>query len=203
MSMFLPPSKTMQRTTARNLEQGFSFIELIITISIAAILLVLAIPSFTSFLNSNRVTSQANELLATFQLARIESIRSGSRVVVCGSANANATTPSCAASAAWAGWIAFVDTDRDNVFDATEKLVGANLLSGVTATASSNVGNFITFRSDGLARTSGGALLQGTVRICIATDTPLLNSRDVAFASGGGRLVVTKVTAATCAAPGN
>jgi len=203
MSMFLPPSKTMQRTPARGLAQGFSFIELIITISITAILLVLAIPSFTSFLNSNRVTSQANELLATFQLARIESIRSGSRVVVCGSANANATTPSCAAGAAWAGWIAFVDTDRDNVFDATEKLVAANLLSGVTATASSNIGNLITFRSDGMARTTGGALLQGKISICIATSTPLLNSRDVAFASGGGRLVVNKVTAATCAAPGN
>ena len=124
-------------------------------------------------------------------------------MVVCGSANANATTPSCATGAAWAGWIAFVDTDRDNVFDAGEKLVSANLLSGVTATASGNVGSLITFRSDGLARTTGGVLLQGKVSICIATATPLLNSRDVAFASGGGRLVVNKVTAATCTAPGN
>ena len=182
--------------------RGFSMIELVITIAIAAILLTLAIPSFTSFLNSNRVSGQANELLATFQTARLESIRRGARVVVCGSSNANAATPSCSGTAAWGGWISFVDTDRDGVFDTGETLLQANLLSGVTATASSNIGALVTFRSDGLARSSTGTLLQGRVVLCIATTTPLLNARDVEFATGGGRLRVAKRNATiSCTAP--
>ena len=182
--------------------RGFSMIELVITIAIAAILLTLAIPSFTSFLNSNRVSGQANELLATFQTARLESIRRGRQVVVCGSSNANAATPSCSGTAAWGGWISFIDTDRDNVFDTGETLLQGNLLSGVTATASSNINAFVTFQSDGLARRSNGNLLQGRVVLCIATTTPLLNARDVQFATGGGSLRVTKRNATvSCTAP--
>ncbi len=182
--------------------RGFSMIELVITIAIAAILLTLAIPSFTSFLNSNRVSGQANELLATFQAARLESIRRGREVVVCGSSNANAATPSCSGTAAWGGWISFVDTDSDGVFDTGETLLQANLLSGVTATASSNIDALVTFQSDGLARSGTGILLQGRVVLCIATTTPLLNARDVEFATGGGRLRVAKRNATiACTAP--
>lgn len=203
-SMYMPLDKNTPKTLATLHARGFSMIELMITIAVAAILLAMAIPSFTSFLNANRVTSQANELLATFQIARIESIRRGARVVVCGSNNANAATPSCSAGASWLGWIAFVDADRDNIFDAGETLLQANLLSGVTATASSDVGALITFRSDGLARKSDGTILQGRVGLCVATTTPLENARDVAFALGGGRLTVTKRTAGiSCSAPPN
>ena len=186
------------------LDRGFSMIELVITIAIAAILLTLAIPSFTSFLNSNRVSGQANELLATFQTARLESIRRGRQVVVCGSSNANAATPTCSGTAAWGGWISFVDTDNDEVFDTGETLLQANLLSGVTATASSNIGAFVTFQSDGLARNSADNLLQGKVGLCVPTTTPLLNARDVEFATGGGSLRVAKRNASSsCSAPGN
>jgi type IV fimbrial biogenesis protein FimT len=203
-SMFLPSNTNTPQTPATRYAQGFSMIELMITIAVAAILLALALPSFTSFLNANRVTSQANELLATFQIARMESIRRGREVVVCGSSNANAATPSCTAGTAWLGWIAFVDTDRDDVFDTGETLLQANLLSGVSATASSNVGALITFRPDGLARRSDGTILQGKVALCVATTTPAENARDVAFALGGGRLTVTKRNATvTCSAPTN
>lgn len=184
--------------------RGFSMIELVITIAIAAILLTLAIPSFTSFLNSNRVSGQANELLATFQTARLESIRRGRQVVVCGSSNANAATPSCSGTAAWGGWISFVDTNSDQAFNTGETLLQANLLSGVTATASSNINAFITFQSDGLARRSNGNLLQGKVGLCVPTTTPLLNTRDVEFATGGGSLRVAKRNAGiSCTAPSN
>jgi type IV fimbrial biogenesis protein FimT len=98
--------------------RGFTMLELIITIAIAAILLALAVPSFTSFLNANQVTTQANELLATFQVARMESIKRSARVVVCATGDANAATPSCANSSTWAvsaqsndGWISFVDAN--------------------------------------------------------------------------------------------
>lgn len=187
-------------------EGGFSMVELMITIAIAAILLALAVPSFTSFLNSNRVTSQANELLANFQAARLESIRRGARVVVCGSANASAATPTCSAGTAWAGWISFVDANRNNTFATADgdTLLSVNALSGVTATASSNVDAAVVFRPDGMARTTGGNLLLGKVSLCVATTTPPQNARDVTFTTGGGSLRIDRRNAsASCTAPSN
>lgn len=181
-------------------------VELMITIAIAAILLALAVPSFTAFLNSNRVTSQANELLANFQAARLESIRRGARVVVCGSANASAATPSCSAGTAWAGWISFVDANRNNTFATADgdTLLSVNALSGVAATSSSNVGAAVVFRPDGMARTTGGNLLLGKVSLCVATTTPPQNARDVTFTTGGGSLRIDRRNAsASCTAPSN
>jgi type IV fimbrial biogenesis protein FimT len=205
-SMFLPLNKKAQNIRIPLYAKGFSMIELMITISVAAILLALAIPSFTSFLNANRVTSQANELLATFQMARLESIRRGATVVVCGSNNANAATPICTAGSGWTGWLSFVDVNRDNTFATAngDTLISVNALSGVAATGSSNVGAAVVFRPDGLARTTGGALLQGKVALCIATISPAINARDVAFSTGGGGLRVEKRNATdACTAPSN
>ncbi len=202
--MFLASNKEIKRSVVPMAQGGFSMIELMITISIMAVLLAMAAPSFTAFLNGNRVGSQANELLATFQIARNEAIRSGSRVVVCGSNDASNVTPTCSGSTSWGGWVAFIDTDRDGAYDATERLLQANVLSGVTATASSNVSGAVVFRSDGLARSAGGALLQGKVGLCVSTVTPPQNARDVTFALGGGRLSIAKRNAGiSCAAPAN
>lgn len=54
-----------------------------VTIAILAILAGLAYPSFMNLINGERLTSSANELVASLQLARTEAIRLGSPVTVC------------------------------------------------------------------------------------------------------------------------
>ena len=44
-------------------EKGFTLLELMVTVSIAAILLAVGVPSYITFIDNNRVTSQANDLL--------------------------------------------------------------------------------------------------------------------------------------------
>lgn len=82
--------------------QGFTLIELMVTVSIAAILLGIAIPNFTSTITSNRLTTNANELVSALNLARSEAVKRGQQVVI----RKTGTN--------WEnGWQVFVDIDRD------------------------------------------------------------------------------------------
>lgn len=56
-------------------QSGLTLIELLVTISIAALLLVLAVPSFDEVRKNNQVASQSNELLALINLAKSQAIR--------------------------------------------------------------------------------------------------------------------------------
>lgn len=63
-------------------QQGFTLIELMITLIIAGILLTLALPSFTDLMISNNVTSTTNRLIHDLNLARSEATSRGTSVAV-------------------------------------------------------------------------------------------------------------------------
>ncbi len=63
--------------------RGFTFLELIITIAIAAILMGIAIPSFQSLISSTRIYSQTRTLFNTLVMTRSRAITSGYRTILC------------------------------------------------------------------------------------------------------------------------
>ena len=69
--------------------QGFTLVELMITIFVAAILVTLALPSFREVLINNRVTSSTNQLVADLQLARSEAVNRGTLVAVVSNSGTN------------------------------------------------------------------------------------------------------------------
>jgi type IV fimbrial biogenesis protein FimT len=88
---------------------GLTLLELLITLSIAAILVTLGVPGFQDLIRNNRAATQSNELLTALNLARSEAIKRGARVSVCASNDPLATTPTCSNN--WTqGWIVFTDT---------------------------------------------------------------------------------------------
>lgn len=85
-------------------QSGFTFYELMITIVIISIGAVLALPSFSDAIERNRIAAQTNELMAAFNFARTEAIRSNAQVVVCG---VNAANNGCEASNWNRGWLIY------------------------------------------------------------------------------------------------
>lgn len=56
-------------------EQGFTLVELMITIAVFIVLTVLAIPSFQQWIANTKIRSTTESVLAGFQLARAEAVR--------------------------------------------------------------------------------------------------------------------------------
>ena len=100
----------------RSLSRGFTLIELMVTISIGAMLMSLGVPMMRNLIERNAVSGQVNSFVGAVQLARSEAIKRGIQVVVCRSDNAETSnTPTCAASGTgWeSGWIVFADRNTN------------------------------------------------------------------------------------------
>lgn len=73
-----PPLRSVARRP-----RGFTLIELIITMSIAAILLTIGIPTFRSVIQNARTAAMASDLTSALNLARAEAVKRGSPVQLC------------------------------------------------------------------------------------------------------------------------
>lgn len=62
---------------------GFTLIELMITLVVAAVLLAWAVPSFQRFMDRTTLTSETNQWVGMINAARNEAITLGRRVTVC------------------------------------------------------------------------------------------------------------------------
>jgi type IV fimbrial biogenesis protein FimT len=129
---------------------GFTLIEMLMTMAIAAILLTIGIPSFRYVTNSNRVAGELNGLLGDLQFARAEAIKEGRTVTVCVSSDG----ANCANLTTWqSGWIVFSDPANLGGAGAggeTILRVQAPFSSSDTFNASNDV-SVVTFNREGYA----------------------------------------------------
>ncbi|MBK6322861.1 GspH/FimT family pseudopilin [Candidatus Aalborgicola defluviihabitans] len=90
---------------------GFTIIEVMITVAIMAILASLAMPSFSLMLVKRSVQSASQALVDDFRYTRTEALRRSKKVSICSLA-ANSTSACSGAPATWAnGWMIFTDQD--------------------------------------------------------------------------------------------
>lgn len=96
------------------LQNGFTLYELLITLLIVGVILTLGIPNLSEFSANSRLTGAANDLHASFQLARSEAARAKTNITICASANPFDAAANCGGT--WnQGFIVFIDDDGDLV----------------------------------------------------------------------------------------
>lgn len=102
-------------TAAANRPRGFTLIELMVTVAIAAVLVALAAPSLQSFIIRNKFSSIGNEFSGSILRARNEAVSKNICTTMCMSDTVDAATPFCKQSDPdWqVGWIVFMNPNCD------------------------------------------------------------------------------------------
>lgn len=157
-------------------QSGFSLIEMMVAISIVAILASVAVPSFNGMVMSNKLRSYANSLVSSAKLARSEAIKRNAVVTLCASSNGTSCT------GGWNnGWIILSANNevvqRQQALDANYNMTG-----GV---------NTLLFQPTGLGTT------QVTVTVCKKLPSSGSQERVVTI-SATGKTSVAKTTTGSC-----
>jgi type IV fimbrial biogenesis protein FimT len=150
--------------------EGFTLIELMITVALVAILLALSAPYFRETITSNKIGAEANNLKASLNLARSTAARLNQPVTVCKSADGDG----CTTDDYWEqGWITFNDLNMDGAVDSggVELVIQeySPLPTGYTLRSTAQFSDVVTFLPQGNARGSAGLDETSSFRIC-ATD---------------------------------
>lgn len=133
--------------------RGFTLLELLVALAVAAILITIAAPSLSALMRRNEASATINELLYGLRLARNEAVARSLPVVIC------AGQTSCTGGTAWsAGWIVFVDSNADGAATGERILHRVTPIDGgfsLSGNAGSGTAGRVIYEASGFA--PGGA----------------------------------------------
>jgi type IV fimbrial biogenesis protein FimT len=144
------PARRCRRRAA-----GFTLVELMVTIAVAAIVVAVGVPSFLRTLARHTIASQAEELQDAVRMGRNEAMKRSGPVVLCRTEESNPSH--CAGSGgSWQTWVLFTDVARSGSFAAGDAVLrqrqDASRRTTVTGDAAS-----IRFEATGIARADVGS----------------------------------------------
>jgi type IV fimbrial biogenesis protein FimT len=157
---------------AREKQSGFTIMELLLTLLIVGILAGIGLPSFNNLIASNKMSSNANEIVGAFNLARSEATQRGTNVNI-GSISGGTDWTS--------GFRIWLDGNDNDAYDAGEEIrVFEAIDSGLTLT-STRVG--VYFNAVGFSKFGAGAAGAMTMSLCSAEAS--VNDRQLDLAASG------------------
>lgn len=172
-----------------NKQEGFTLIELMVTVAVLVIVLSIAIPSFQNFIIDSRLNAAATELADAVRLARSEAIKRSRPIVLCKVAPTASDT--CVTGSDWAGWAI-----HDEQLAGSDKVIrfgDFNTYGGSIKLSSDSGSQKFSFGADGLARIGSGAgklIEEEKLTICSISGTGD-KKRKVVF-SAAGRLSIER-----------
>lgn len=138
---------------------GFTLIEMLVALSVAAIFVAIAIPSYRSIVEQNSIAANVNEFIGALNTARSEAITRGRTVRLCKSKDGQ----TCIGSGGWQqGWI-ILESGSADILRAHDPL-------SVAATAN-GARDLIEFDANGFAFGAGA----DTVLFCSGQSTRGVN----------------------------
>ena len=159
MNILLKNKRQSRKSSFIRQNSGLTALELLITLSIAAILFSLATPSFSNLISNSRMSSSLSSLKKNLKLARIEALTNQESVIICGSNNES----NCTQSTSWeTGYMSFLDgksLGRSSKNDVDQRLI--QLVQEQPENTSIHISgpkNYIRFNSDGSALENNGTL---------------------------------------------
>ena len=165
----LPPVPPVIRSNmGLTLRNGFTLLELMVTLLLFSIILTVGVPTFREFTLTNQMATRVNALVSDLTYARNEAVKRNLRVTTCKSANPTAALASCASSGGWEqGRILFVDADANGQRDSDELLLRASepFADGSTLRGNANVQDRVTYIGTGRVLGSNGSLIFCDARI--------------------------------------
>jgi len=175
---------------------GFTLYELLITMLVVGVILSFGVPNLTSFTKNSRISTAANDLHSSFQLARSEAVRARVNITICASDNSMDPAATCGGTLD-DGLIIFVDTNGDIERDAGENVLRAYpaIDSSIDILTNGPGATYFSFAGTGLGR---GDVAGKGPSIQIAR---LCDDRGNVLAAGGSSsarvLIVTPIGRAT------
>jgi len=139
---------------------GLTFIELLITLTVASILGASVLPSFSALIAQERSAVLTNNLAGALAYARSEAVTKNTEVLTCQSINSS----ECHRSGNWQnGWIIFVDKNKNRQRDPDESLlrVYSAAENGTQAifNGASNIDHYLRYKPSGRAYPNGSFLI--------------------------------------------
>lgn len=134
------------------LAAGFTLIELMVSVSVVAILLTVGVPSFNRFIEHTLITKTSHEVRSGLALARTEAVKRNSPVQLC---NLDTQTNSCAGLAAvgrtvWtAGFLVFRDLNNNRLYEPQQDLLLREVVFDDAVTVSWGRGDLLIYASTG------------------------------------------------------
>ncbi len=134
---------------------GFTLVELLVALLVAAVLLGVGVPGLLDISERNRLETVATRLTTSLISARSEALKRNQPVIVCKSANGS----TCIESGGWErGWMTFADSDLDGDKDGAEGIIAVQqaLPKGDTVRVSgAGLAHAVTYFPDGTASGTG------------------------------------------------
>lgn len=163
--------------------QGFTLVELIVAISIAAILLAIAVPSYSGSQLNSQLRASANDLIGSINLARSEAIKRGKTVTLCASSDGE----NC--GGAWhQGWL--VLREADGLHEAVVLHTVSAIPAGFRLTESSGNATLL-FQSTGVDTTAA------TFTLCRSIPSAGSQERIISM-DATGRAFVKRTSTGVC-----
>ncbi|MCP3673336.1 MAG: prepilin-type N-terminal cleavage/methylation domain-containing protein [Gammaproteobacteria bacterium] len=138
--------------TANN--NGYTILELLMTMVVAVILLGVAVPGLQGFIKNNRMLGQTNVLMIIIKSARSEAVTQRTNLSVC------RTSDNINCTGTGNNYIAFTDTGVANKVDGTDSIIKQIMVDIDQLTFSYDGGSSIRFNSRGSVGT------KSTITIC-------------------------------------